>query len=307
MIGIVTDYAGKRTALPALLQWSVKRTDGEPCDSFSVQFACGKKTASLLEGATEFQAVEAGKVVFTGIVDDFELRLGRDGALAEITGRGMAGRLMDMQTLAAEYVTAQLEDILNAYVRPCGITKIEADEMPPVAQFVVQTGATCYQALAGFCRHSADIFPRFLADGTLVLRKDAHGKTVWLGDEILQAQYVRNRYGVAARQVLINTRNGSMQAADYAEFQKLGGTRVQYAGMTGNKIRASFRTAKQRLDDAKRDEKLLYVTAPGVFLAEPLDMVSVKLDALGISGTFTVQEAQSGCDETGATCTLILR
>ena len=28
---------------------------------------------------------------------------------------------------------------------------------------------------------------------------------------------------------------------------------------------------------------------------------------LGISGTFTVQEAQSGCDETGATCTLILR
>ena len=68
-----------------------------------------------------------------------------------------------------------------------------------------------------------------------------------------------------------------------------------------------FRTAKQRLDDARRDEKLLYVTAPGVFLAEPLDMVSVKLDALGISGTFTVQEAQSGCDETGATCTLILR
>ena len=179
--------------------------------------------------------------------------------------------------------------------------------MPPVAQFVVQTGATCYQALAGFCRHSADIFPRFLADGTLVLRKDAQGKTVWLGEEILQAQYVRNRYGVAARQVLINTRNGSMQAADYAEFQKLGGTRVQYAGMTGNKIRASFRTAKQRLDDAKRDEKLLYVTAPGVFLAEPLDMVSVMLDALGISGTFTVQEAQSGCDETGATCTLILR
>lgn len=51
--------------------------------------------------------------------------------------------------------------------------------------------------------------------------------------------------------------------------------------MTGNKVRASFRTAKQRLDDAKRDEKLLYVTAPGVFLAEPLDMVSVKLDALG--------------------------
>ena len=61
MIGIVTDYAGKRTALPALLQWSVKRTDGEPCDSFSVQFACGKKTASLLEGATEFRQWRPGR------------------------------------------------------------------------------------------------------------------------------------------------------------------------------------------------------------------------------------------------------
>ena len=139
-----------------------------------------------------------------------------------------------------------------------------------------------------------------------MLRKDAHGKTVWLGDEILQAQYVRNRYGVAARQVLINTRNGSMQAADYAEFQKLGGTRVQYAGMTGNKIRASFRTAKQRLDDAKRDEKLVCDRA-GRFLAGAVGHGFCEAGRARNFGTFTVQEAQSGCDETGATCTLILR
>ena len=90
-------------------------------------------------------------------------------------------------------------------------------------------------------------------------------------------------------------------------MQALGGTRVQYAGRTGDKIRATFRTAKQRLDDTKRDEKLLYVTYPGSFLAEPLDQAVVSIGALGIRGTFTVQEAQSGCDETGATCTLILR
>ena len=219
MIGMVTSCTGKQTLLPALLQWNIKRTDGEPCDSFSVQFLCGKTTKELLEQATEFRATEKGRVVFTGIVDDFELRLGKEGAIAELTGRGMAARLMDMQTPAAEYVSAQLEDILNAYVRPCGITKIEADEMPPVRNFVVQTGATCYQALAGFCRHSAEIFPRFLADGTLVLRKEAAGSSIRLGSEILTAQYVRNRYGVAARQVLINTRNGSYQAADYAGFR----------------------------------------------------------------------------------------
>ena len=49
------------------------------------------------------------------------------------------------------------------------------------------------------------------------------------------------------------------------------------------------------------------MTYPGNFLAEPLDQAVVSIGALGIRGTFTVQEAQSGCDETGATCTLILR
>lgn len=307
MIGIVKSAKGTASQLPALLQWSVKRTDGDPCDSFSVQFACGKETKAVLEQAAEFQAYEKGKLVFTGIVDDFELRLGKDGALAEVTGRGMAARLMDMQTAAAEYVSAQLTDILNAYVRPCGVSKIEAEEMGPVANFVVQTGATCYQALAGFCRHSAEIYPRFLADGTLVLKKEAPGKGITLSGGILRAQYVRNRYGVAAKQVLINTRNGARQEATYAQFQAVGGTRVQYAGRTGDKIRASFRTAKQRLDDTKRDEKLLYVTCAGSFLAEPLDKVAVSVAALGVSGTFTVQEVQSSCDETGLTCTLVLR
>ena len=98
-----------------------------------------------------------------------------------------------------------------------------------------------------------------------------------------------------------------MEQARYEAFEALGGTSVRYAGRTGDKIRASFRTAKQRLDDAKRDERLLYVTYPGSFLAEPLDKVTVLADALGIRGTFTVQEAQSVCDEMGTTCTLILR
>ena len=51
MIGMVTSCTGKQTLLPALLQWNIKRTDGEPCDSFSVQFLCGKTTKELLEQA----------------------------------------------------------------------------------------------------------------------------------------------------------------------------------------------------------------------------------------------------------------
>lgn len=307
MTGYIISCGGARTQLPALLQWSVRRTDGDPCDSFSVQFAARESTIALLEQAAEFQGFEGRTLVCTGIVDDFEVRLDQNGLLAEVSGRGMAARLMDMQTPAAEYLSAQLEDILSAYVRPCGITKIQADEMGPVANFVVQTGASCYQALAGFCRHSAEIAPRFLADGTLVLQKQRPGKIIRLTQGFTQAQYARRRYGVAAKQVLINTRDGSYETALYPEFEALGGTSVHYAGRTGDKIRAGFRTAKQRLDDMKRDERLVSVCVPGVFAAEPLDCVELQIDGLGIRKTMTVQEAQSMCDASGARCILTLR
>ena len=65
MIGMVTSCTGKQTLLPALLQWNIKRTDGEPCDSFSVQFLCGKTTKELLEQATEFRATEKGRAMIS--------------------------------------------------------------------------------------------------------------------------------------------------------------------------------------------------------------------------------------------------
>ena len=36
MTGYVRTCDGRRLTLPALLQWSVRLTDGDPCDSFSV-------------------------------------------------------------------------------------------------------------------------------------------------------------------------------------------------------------------------------------------------------------------------------
>ena len=38
MTGYVTMCDGRRSALPALLQWDIKLTDGDPCDGFSVCF-----------------------------------------------------------------------------------------------------------------------------------------------------------------------------------------------------------------------------------------------------------------------------
>ena len=169
MTGYVTMCDGRRSALPALLQWDIKLTDGDPCDGFSVCFPYERALAQTLRGAVFFTAEEDGATVFTGVVDDYEITLDAKGLLAEMTGRGMAARLLDNQVRAAEYLSAQLADILKSYVLSYGVTKLRTVQMPAVERFVVETGYSCWQVLAGFCRHSADIFPRFLPDGTLVL------------------------------------------------------------------------------------------------------------------------------------------
>ena len=308
MTGYVTMCDGRRSALPALLQWDIKLTDGDPCDGFSVCFPYERALAQMLRGAVFFTAEEDGATVFTGVVDDYEITLDARGLLAEMTGRGMAARLLDNQVRAAEYVRAQLEDILSTYVRPYGIVNIRAAAMPPVERFVVETGYTCWQVLAGFCRHSAEIFPRFLPDGTLVLGETEKIQTVRLRQgRCISAALSDSRYGLSSRQILVNTRTGQQIAAENSEFLRRGGSCVKVQGLTGNKVRATWRTAAQRLEDARRDKHLIEVCVPGSFTAQPLDRVELTLPAMGVEGVFTVQAAESVCGDAGVTCTLTLR
>lgn len=301
------ETGGAAVALPELLQWSILRTDGQPCGAFSVQFAFAPELMQELKAAARFYAEHDGKRVMTGVVDDVTVRLGNDGLLAEVTGRSMAALLLDTQVRAAEYQSAQLPDILSQYVTPCGISSVRADALGAVGNFVVETGYSCYQVLEGFCRHSAGVRPRFAADGTLILRRNGTDVQRVICGGVMAAQYVFDRYGAVAEQVLVNTRNGTEITARNAQFQALGGTGVHVQGMTGNKLRAAWRTAQQRLDDSWRNARLLRLKLPGSFLAEPTDMAQVLLPELGIEGVFTVRSVESSCDETGAVCTLELR
>ncbi len=304
----VTDFAGNITCLPELLRWEFCRTDGEPCDSFCVEFAAERGDLQWLSGAVEFSALQRNQPVFTGVVDDYELRLSPKGFTAQISGRGMAARLMDNEVRAAEFFRAQAADIFAKYVLPYGVLKIEADDMPAVEQFAVETGDSCWQILCGFCRHSADLYPRFSADGTLIIRKEGEPEIVRIGaSQVLDACFTDSRYGVASRQVMVNTRNGTQVTAENSEFLSRGGNSVRVNGRTGTRVRAVWRTAQQRLNDSARESRLLRLQVAGSFLAEPCQRVQVSLPKMGLDGVFTVQSVQSQCSQSGELCTLILR
>ena len=116
-----------------------------------------------------------------------------------------------------------------------------------------------------------------------------------------------SRYGLSSRQVMVNTRTGAQTAAENAPFIALGGSCVKVHGMTGSKLRATWRTAQQRLEDDRRGKRLIEVRVPGAFTAQPMDRVELELEKMGIAGTYTVQAAESVCGADGMYCILTLR
>ena len=163
--------------------------------------------------------------------------------------------------------------------------------------------------MTGFCRHSAEIYPRFAPDGTLVLRKnESPRRGVIEAEQVRACSCVQNRYGAAARQVMVNTRTGEQQVAENAQLRKLGVQCVHVGGMTGGgKLRATWRTAAQRLADSAREFRQVTVQLTGPADISPGDAAALRLPGLGAAEELTVAAVVHCGGDTGVFTTLELR
>ncbi len=300
---------GPAWKLPELIEWTVTRTDGTSCDSFELSFSCTADDCAVLRQATRFHAIDGSEVVFTGVVDEFEIALNAEGRTAQVAGRGLMALLMDNQVRAATYTRATVRDVLAAYVTPYGLKSVKNDIQNAVASFAVDSGDTCWQALAGFCRHAAARTPRFRADGTLDLTAptDAIGWKLSADAAVIAASYRICRYGVISEQVMVDRSTGAQTTAKNEAFEAEGGQRRQVTASAGQTVRATIRTAGQHLSESAQNWKRLRVTLPGCWLAEPCDLVVVDLPELGVQGRFRVAEVTTRMDASGLCCTLEMR
>lgn len=147
---------GQSLTLTELIQWEILRTDGSSADSFSLQVPLLPEYGTSLPTAVRVTMQEDAQVVFCGLVDEVVLQAGTSGLLAVVTGRGLAARLMDNQTVGTQFYSVGVEDILSRYVLPYGITAIRRDaNIRRLSLFSVPTGISCWQALCGFCLHAS--------------------------------------------------------------------------------------------------------------------------------------------------------
>ena len=299
---------GKKVTLPTLLSWRMIHTDGGSSDSFSLTFRYEDSWEAVLNLAIRFEGWDSGIQRFFGIIDEYEVRWDRDGRVAELHGRGLAGVLMDNEVPQRDFYWVRLRDILRNYVTPYGISAVEYDKNYWLNAYAVDYGECCWNALCGFCLWAAGVQPRFLPDGTLVISEKRGSLRNLEEGSVTKALWRQTRYGVYSTVAAKYVGTNYEERRENQGFIAMGGMATHRMTIPRkNRCRAGLKSMAQTLADSQKEFRVLEVTVPELFFAQPVDVVQVKLDKLGVTGSFQVTETENGMDEGGRSCKITMR
>ncbi|MCI8303928.1 MAG: hypothetical protein HFF52_04790 [Lawsonibacter sp.] len=302
MKAYVTDAAGVRWALPVPTDWRLEYTAGVPCDSFWFRCCWDGSNATRPGDWVEFTAEHEGERVFTGLVDECEVSTGPRGCLLEVSGRGMAARLLDNEALGQDYLSATQADILRDHVTPYGILTAPGGQLPPVSRFSVTSGSSEWSVVYDFARYYGGIAPRFDRMGRLVLSGWDNSRERVVDDSTCLRSMVRRdrRYG-ALSQVLVRDRwSGRVETVRNAAFQAAGGQARRVVTMPARSSYKAMRYSGQfQLDKSAAELERLEVTVGESFCAWPGDLVTVQRTGWAWNGRYRAAQVTVGLDSSG--------
>ena len=291
MRGFVTDARGECWVLPVPTAWRMEYTLGTPCDSFWLrcpwELGGGADPARWVTFFAQFE----GERVFTGVVDECTLTLSPRGRELEISGRGMAARLLDNEALSRDYGVATLEDILRDHVAPYGIETAPGADLPAVPRFSVAAGSSEWSVVHDFARYHGGIVPRFDRQGRLVLTGWVDDRELLLGNAAPVTKLVcrDKRYGVLSRVLVRDRFSGAVEQVDNGAFLADGGMARRVITMPGRSDGASMRySGKYQLDRSAAGLEELEVTVALPFCAWPGDLVRLQRDGWERCGLYRV-------------------
>lgn len=300
--------------LNTLLSWQFSRTDGEECEEATITLPYEPERVDALEHGYRLVLIEGSKAVYVGIIDGFSAVVGKDGRVLTIRSRGMQAFLMDNEMRQHLYPVLDLETAVNEFCYNHNVEMVQwSRDMPPVENFYVESGQTVWEALRGFCRHSTGTRPRCGANGTLYLVPPPFSYRSIQASEnnILRAEYRYNRRGAISKQTIVAYgEDGAQYDVETATHEGLNYLAARSERITlhqGNNLKASWRTAQQRVDDSIRRGREIEILLGEAWWAEPGDQVYVDLPDHQIRGSFILQKLIHSMDDTlGRRTTVVL-
>lgn len=302
MTAYVTDAKGRRWSLPAPLAWRMEYTAGVPCDSFWMRCPWEKNSPTKPEGWVEFAADHAGERVFTGLVDECEVSVTVKGRILELSGRGMAARLLDNEALGQDYQSATQADIIRDHVAPYGVEVAPGAVLPPVSHLSVATGSSEWSVVYEFARYYGGVAPRFDREGRLVLTGWDDSEERVVDDSVPLISLVRRdkRYGVLSQVMIRDRWGGTAETVTNKKFAAAGGRARRIITLPAKNAYKSMRYSGQfQLDKSASELFRMEVTIGQPFCAWPGDLVTVRRKGLDWNGQYRAVQVTVGMDGAG--------
>lgn len=309
MTGRIVTCDHKIYNLPSLLDWEILLTGSVPCDSFSVTCLWSPEMARSLRDAASFFAWDGGTLMLRGFVDEYEVCCDDGGSTVTITGRGLAGRLLDNESRPVTYAAASLRDIVRAHVTPYGISCGKCADVRAAAGYTVSSGTSQWKALEGFCRAYGGFAPSFRPDGTLVAAPEDGGTRRVIDAEtpLLSLRLRESRYGVLSEVLVIDKTRNVSYSVQNRDLMDRGGQCRRVIYTPGQSTWSAMRyTGEYQIARSREDAASLTVLLPGTASVLPGDTAVVELTKYGLAGEYRVSAVEYRCSDAGQTTELTL-
>lgn len=300
---------GRALTLPAALEWKFTYGTGLPCDSFYVRCLWENGRERDLSAAALFYAQWEGERVFTGVVDEFACLCGSDGLYLELSGRGMAARLLDNEAMPCQYQRLTCADLIANHVKPYGVKVVGGERLPAVSGFSVNSGVSQWSVVEEYALYHGGVIPRFDRCGRLVLNPHPDDRVVEIGPTaaVTEWEYREQRYGVLSRVAVRQRSSWETCWTEDPDFLAQGGCASRVVTVPNDTGDVAMRySADYQLKASRRERVRLTMTLPGAFLAWPGDLVEVNRSGFGGNGRYRVARAEVVCSEKGLSTTLEL-
>jgi len=307
MRGFLLDKEGKATELPPLFSYRVQHGSGEPCDAFEVSCAYTPDMEAALYTGCRFLGAYRHETVFLGVVDEYEAELGASGRTLSVAGRGMAARLLDNEAEAACYEYCTVETIIRDYVKPCGVTDIDFEDMGACFGFTVESGESCWKAVSDFAYFVGGVKPRFSRGGRLLLKKTAGEKRSFGPGDVASFKRNSRRFGVVSEAIVRSFDGRLVQRTRNEPFLERGGSAKRVVTMPRKPgfDRARY-SGDYQIRRSEEGKETFTVSVAEPFAAFPGDTVHLTLPSMGVEGFFEVVETESRADASGCGTEIIL-
>ena len=201
---------------------------------------------------------------------------------------------------------------MRHHVTPYGITAGETADVRATSVYTVPAGVSQWRALEGFCRTYGGFSPRFSRDGKLLAAPEGNGGrrlSIGEGDPVLSCTLREDHYGVLTEVLVIDKTRNAYYSVKNEDMIRRGGQCRRVVYTPGQSTWDAMRyTGEYQIRRSKEDERTVTLCLPGSFPAFPGDRVDLRLERMGLSGSFRVAEAANTFSaERGATAALTLK